>query len=88
MLIVAQGTGVAPFMSIFDRLNQASETQPKITMIYGVRDNSANMMYKERLEQFFTEPNTARKLIVACSRDIDESQTQDNTRVAYERGYV
>ena len=42
-------------------------------MIYGVRDNSANMMYKERLESFFTQPETARKLMVACSRNIDDS---------------
>eukprot|EP00353_Schmidingerella_taraikaensis_P015871 CAMPEP_0185619424 /NCGR_PEP_ID=MMETSP0436-20130131/50567_1 /TAXON_ID=626734 ORGANISM="Favella taraikaensis, Strain Fe Narragansett Bay" /NCGR_SAMPLE_ID=MMETSP0436 /ASSEMBLY_ACC=CAM_ASM_000390 /LENGTH=106 /DNA_ID=CAMNT_0028258873 /DNA_START=405 /DNA_END=722 /DNA_ORIENTATION=+ len=59
-------------------------------MIYGVRDNAASMMFKDKIETFFgsEQDQAQRKLIVACSRDIDESQKSENASISYERGYV
>lgn len=97
LLIIAQGTGIAPFLSILDRIlySENHKTSTKVKMVYGVRDNHANMIHKANVENFFAsqseseiEGKTQHELVVACSRDIDEGQNSTASNISYERGYV
>lgn len=70
-------------------------------MIMGVRDNSSHMLYKRELEAFFSTTSAGdgnspseddstidRKLIVACSREIQDECCHASKRIEYRRGYV
>ena len=93
VVLVGQGTGIAPLMSILERITTGSNDQAiKVAMIMGVRDNSTHMIYKSELEEMFTGQETARpggfQLTVACSRDIVESSCHSSGNISYRRGYV
>ena len=95
LLIIAQGTGIAPFLSILDRISYSEnhKNSTKVKMVYGVRDNHANMIHKASVENFFSsqseiEGKKQHELVVACSRDIDECQNSIASNITYERGYV
>lgn len=87
LLIIAQGTGVAPFLSILDRLSY-SETNTKVSMVYGVRDNHENMLHKTLIEDFFSKRIDKHELVVACSRDLQADHSSPASNIKYERGYV
>ena len=59
-------------------------------MVIGVRDNSAQMLYKNELEAFFADPARAERcqLTVACSRNIEESARHESANIVYQSGYV
>jgi sulfite reductase alpha subunit-like flavoprotein len=68
LLLVAQGTGIAPFMSIL----QSSPQRP-VTLVFGVRDNHASFICKEEILGFLNE-NKEHQLWLACSRDIKQNE--------------
>ncbi len=51
-VFVATGTGIAPFRSML--LDHLPRTQPKITLLFGVR-HEANLLYRDELEQLAGE---------------------------------
>ena len=60
-MLVGQGTGIAPLMSILERITIVGNDQAiKVAMIMGVRDNSTHMIYKSELEELFSGQETAR----------------------------
>lgn len=50
LLLVAQGTGIAPFVSIM----QSSPQRP-VTLVFGIRDNHVSFICKEEILSFLTQ---------------------------------
>ena len=90
MLIVAQGTGIAPFLSILKKAIRSEGTVGKVAMVLGVRDNKEHMIEKEFLEGIFRERRgQGWSLTVACSREVVDIEGEIvSENVTYRRGYV
>ena len=73
-MIFAQGTGVAPFISILERIkNQNLQSCYKIIVMLGIRDDQESFIFKDFLTSFFQEQEMlGYKLFLACSRKVYE----------------
>ena len=79
LIFIAQGTGIAPFVSMLEAISADRE----ITVLYGVRDNSESMVCKKQILEIQSKmPNL--KLFLACSRNIDQNT---ETILTY-KGYI
>lgn len=86
LIILAHGTGVAPFISMLEFIQKANLMQKyAVTMVFGVRDNQEDFLFRDFLLNFFSaSPHS--NLLLACSRSIHELATPANVHML--KGYV
>lgn len=78
------GTGIVPFIGMLQRLQNLGQSC-KVTLVYGVRNNTTVCYYKDFLVQWFSKRPES-QLYLACSREIVNEEVPSN--VSFVKGYV
>ncbi|UZJ55614.1 hypothetical protein CBS101457_004934 [Exobasidium rhododendri] len=86
LLLIAAGTGLAPFLSFLEAKKHQISSIDRTTLIYGCRGSSDLLCEKELQE--YMEEGTLSHLIVARSRDKDSPYKYVGDAIRGEKDYV